>query len=62
MELDLEPITIWLTVGLYIVVVICIWAFKAFMFTWDMPVKTKIYLSVIMLPMTYFMVVLQKNR
>ncbi len=62
MELDFEPLTIGLTAGFYIACLGLIWYLNAGMVTWDMPIKTKIMLSVAMLPLCYGMIVWQKNR
>ena len=62
MELDFEPITLALTGGFYIVCVFLIWYFNAGMMTWDMPVRTKIILTIAMLPITYVVIIWQKNR
>ena len=62
MEFDFEPLTLGLFGVFYILILVVIWVFNALMFTWNMPVRTKILLSIIMLPMTYMMIVWQKNR
>lgn len=58
MELDLEPITLAVTVGFWALILFLVWGlpygFSA--------MRDKILLSICSLPLIYLMVVIQKNR
>lgn len=61
-DFGLDGIEIAIGCGLYAVMLVVIWFFNAFMFTWDMPIKTKILLSVLMLPITFGIIIGMRDR
>ena len=58
MELDFEIITIAVTAGMWAFILFLVWGIKAG-FT---GMREKIILSVISLPLIYFIIIWQKNR
>ena len=56
MEFNFEPIVLGITIVLYIVMLVVIWVFNVGMITWTIPIGQKIAMSILMLPITYFIV------
>ncbi len=58
MELDLEPMTIIVTVGMWIFILFLVWGVKMGFSA----MRDKIIITIAALPLIYFIILWQKNR